>query len=99
MPKCADDGVRSGEREPARDNADGVHGIPVATASILSKNLERRRKVGVVSAIPLPYPEKLDVYVDREGLFKGVRLSPSEFVWAFVHLVCERDLLVIAGRK
>ena len=44
-----------------------------------------------------PDAKKLNPDVDREGLLECSTLIPADLVRAGVHLVRERDLLVIAG--
>jgi len=44
----------------------------------------------------IPNPEQLDIDVDRESLFEHGTLLPTQLVFARVHLVRERYLLVIA---
>ena len=45
----------------------------------------------------LPNTDKLDIHIDAEGFLEQIGLFPSYFVFTYIHLVCEGDLLVIAG--
>ena len=59
----------------------------------------QHRKKGKRKLEYIPYSDKLDINVNRESSFKSCALFPSLIVFGNIHLVCERDLLVIAYRQ
>jgi hypothetical protein len=46
----------------------------------------------------LPNANKFNIHVDRERLLECSALFPSFFIVTTVHVVCKRNLLVVAGR-
>jgi hypothetical protein len=60
-------------------------------------NIEYRGKGGEGGEGTAPDADELDINVDRESPLECVTLLPSCLVVARVHLVCEGDLLVVAG--
>ena len=71
-----------------------------ATVSLPTSELEKKKKKKFEGkGGSLPNTDKLDIHIDAKGFFELVRLLPTYFVFADVHLVCEGDLLVVAGRE
>ena len=70
-----------------------------ATVSLPTSELEKKKKKIEGKGGSLPNTDKLDIHIDAKGFFELVRLLPTYFVFADVHLVCEGDLLVVAGRE
>lgn len=46
----------------------------------------------------IPYAYKFYINIHREGFFECCGLRPSDFVYTGEHLVCERNLLMVACR-
>ncbi len=85
--EIADGSVRVREREGVRYHTNGADSIPVQR--IVFKTFDRKeiRKV--------PSTKKVNPDIYGEGLLEVFTLLPSKLVFASIHLICERDLLVI----
>ena len=88
MPQVADTVVFGHERKILRDRADGRHGIPTTKSA--------RLLVRILQVKNSPDPQKLDVNRPAESTLEGFAYLKAFNVRALVHVVRERNLLIIA---
>lgn len=94
MPKVPNVVVGFRERQSVRNHADGIDRVPNTFQGKFTVRVSLE-----VRTSNLPNTHKFNIDVDRKGLFEGRTLTPSKVVVLGVHLVRERDLLMVAPRE